>query len=213
MNKKQVLDKIERSGLVAVVRAESADQAMRITEACIEGGVAAIELTYTVPGATAIIEALTSRYRPEDIIVGAGTVLDPVTARMAIMAGALYVVSPCLDEDVVRMCQTYQIATMPGAMTIREMVDVMRCGGDVIKLFPGDLFGPSMIKTVKGPLPQARIMPTGGVSVENAAQWIEAGAVALGAGSSLTGSAKTGDYGKITETAKAFIEQIQKARG
>ncbi len=213
MNKNQVLEKIEQSGLVAVVRAESADQAMRITEACIEGGVAAIELTYTVPGATAIIEALASRYRPEDIIIGAGTVLDPVTARMAIMAGALYVVSPCLDEDVVRMCQTYQVATMPGAMTIREMVEVMRSGGDVIKLFPGDLFGPSMIKTVKGPLPQARIMPTGGVSVENAAQWIQAGAVALGAGSSLTAGAKTGDYGKITETAKAFIEQIQKARG
>ena len=212
MNKKQVLDKIEQSGLVAVVRADSADQAMRITEACIEGGVAAIELTYTVPGASEIIKELTNRYRPEEIIVGAGTVLDPVTARMAIMAGALYVVSPCLDEEVVRMCQTYQIATMPGAMTIREMVDVMRSGGDIIKLFPGDLFGPAMIKNVKGPLPQARIMPTGGVSVENAAEWISAGAVALGAGSSLTAGAKTGDYKRITETAKAFIEQIQKAR-
>lgn len=212
MNKQQVLRKIEDSGLVAVVRAESADQAKRIAQACIKGGVAAIELTYTVPGATGIIEELAGQYKPEEIIIGAGTVLDAETARMAIMAGAQYVVSPCLDEGMVRMCQTYQVASMPGAMTIKEMVDVMRAGGDLVKLFPGNIAGPDMIKAARGPLPQVRIMPTGGVEVDNAAEWIKAGAVALGAGSSLTKGAKTGDYDQITETAKRFIEQINLAR-
>ncbi|MDD2578681.1 MAG: bifunctional 4-hydroxy-2-oxoglutarate aldolase/2-dehydro-3-deoxy-phosphogluconate aldolase [Clostridia bacterium] len=213
MNRREIVDKIERDGLVAVVRAESADQAIRISEACIEGGVAAIELTYTVPGANAIIEQLAGRYKPEEIIVGAGTVLDSVTARMAILSGAKYVVSPALDEGVTQMCQTYQIAVMPGAMTLKEMIDAMRAGADIVKMFPGDILGPAMIKAAHGPLPQLRIMPTGGVDVNNAAAWIKAGAVALGAGSSLTGGAKTGDYAKITETAKRFIEQIKLARG
>lgn len=212
MNKQDILKKIESSGLVAVVRAESGEQAARIAEACIAGGVAAIEITYTVPGAGAIIEELTRRYKPEDIIVGAGTVLDAITARESILLGAQYVVSPCFDLETVRLCQTYQVPVMPGAMTIREMVDVMRSGADWIKLFPGDLLGPAMIKAVHGPLPQARIMPTGGVRVDNAAEWIKAGAVALGAGSALTGGAKTGDYDAITEKARAFICEIKKAR-
>lgn len=213
MNKNQILNRIEESGLVAVVRAESAEQGGRIAAACIAGGVAAIEITFTVPGAASIIEQLTASYKPEEIIIGAGTVLDAPTARQAILAGARYIVSPCFDAEVVKLCQTYQIAVMPGAMTIREMVEVMRSGADLIKLFPGELFGPAMIKAVHGPLPQARIMPTGGVHVGNAAEWIKAGAVALGAGSSLTGGAKTGDYDSITETAKAFIAEIRKARG
>lgn len=213
MDKNQIIGKIETCGLVAVVRAETAEQAARIAEACIEGGVAAIEVTYTVPGAGEIIEQLALRYKPEEIIIGAGTVLDAATARQAILCGARYVVSPCFDADTVRMCQTYQIAVMPGAMTIKEMVEVMRSGADLIKLFPGELFGPAMIKAARGPLPQARIMPTGGVSVENAGEWIKAGAVALGAGSSLTGGARNGNYGQITETARAFLREIRKARG
>lgn len=213
MNKQQILQKIEAGGLVAVVRAESGQQAARIADACIEGGVAAIEITYTVPGAGGIIEQLSRQYKPEDIIIGAGTVLDDVTARQAILSGAQYIVSPCFDEKTVRLCQTYQVAVMPGAMTIREMVEVMRSGADLIKLFPGELFGPAMIKAVHGPLPQARIMPTGGVTVDNAAAWIQAGAVALGAGSSLTGGARTGDYASITRVARAFMREIYLARG
>lgn len=212
MNKQQILAKIEDAGLVAVVRAESSEQAVRIADSCIAGGVAAIEITYTVPGASRIIEELAGRYSPEEIVIGAGTVLDDVTARQAILSGARYVVSPFFDADVVTMCQSYQIAVMPGAMTIKEMVEVMRSGADLIKLFPGDVFGPAMIKAVRGPLPQVRIMPTGGVSVANAAEWIRAGAVALGAGGSLTGGAKTGDYAAITRVAKDFIREIQKAR-
>ncbi|MDD2441583.1 MAG: bifunctional 2-keto-4-hydroxyglutarate aldolase/2-keto-3-deoxy-6-phosphogluconate aldolase [Eubacteriales bacterium] len=213
MDKQQILAKIEACGLVAVVRAESSDQAVRIADACIAGGVAAIEITYTVPGASAIIEQLAGRYRPEEIIIGAGTVMDSATARQAILSGACYVVSPCFDPETVRMCQTYQIAVMPGAMTIKEMVEVMRSGADLIKLFPGELFGPAMIKAVRGPLPQARIMPTGGVTVANAGEWIKAGAVALGAGSALTGGAKRGDYDAITSVAKDFIREIRLARG
>jgi 2-dehydro-3-deoxyphosphogluconate aldolase/(4S)-4-hydroxy-2-oxoglutarate aldolase len=212
MNKQQILAKIEDAGLVAVVRAESSEQAVRIADSCIAGGVAAIEITYTVPGASRIIEELAGRYSPGEIVIGAGTVLDDVTARQAILSGARYVVSPFFDADVVTMCQSYQIAVMPGAMTIKEMVEVMRSGADLIKLFPGDIFGPAMIKAVRGPLPQARIMPTGGVSVANAAEWIRAGAVALGAGGSLTGGAKTGDYAAITRVAKDFIREIKKAR-
>ena len=129
------------------------------------------------------------------------------------MSGARYVVSPSLNLDTVKLCNRYRIACMPGAMTIREVQDCMEAGADIVKVFPGELFGPRIIKAIKGPLPQAELMPTGGVSVENAADWIKAGAVALGAGSSLTAGAKTGDYDKITETSRLFIHRIKEARG
>jgi len=199
--------------LVAVVRAENEDMARRITEACLEGGVSAIEITFTVPGAHKAIEALAKQFTEDQIILGAGTVLDPETARIAILSGAKFVVSPSLNTETVRLCNRYRIACMPGAMTIKEVIDCLEAGADIIKVFPGELFGPSIIKSIKGPLPQAELMPTGGVSVDNAADWIKAGAVALGAGSSLTGGAKTGDYAKITETAKQFIQKIKEARG
>ena len=200
-------------GLVAVVRAENEDKAFRIAEACLKGGVPAIEITFTVPGAHRVIEALSSRFSENEIILGAGTVLDPETARIAILSGARYVVSPSLNLDTVKLCNRYRIACMPGAMTIREVQDCMEAGADIVKVFPGELFGPRIIKAIKGPLPQAELMPTGGVSVENAADWIKAGAVALGAGSSLTAGAKTGDYDKITETSRLFIHRIKEARG
>lgn len=213
MKKEQVITRIRETGLVAVVRAENEDSAVRITEACLKGGVPAIEITFTVPGAHKVIEALASRFDEKEIILGAGTVLDPETARIAILSGAKYVVSPSLNVETVKLCNRYRVACMPGAMTIREVVDCMEAGADIVKVFPGELFGPQIIKAIKGPLPQAEIMPTGGVTVENAAEWIKAGAVALGAGGSLTAGAKTGDYDKITETAKRFIEKIREARG
>ena len=141
-----------------------------------------------------IIKALAKRYDPKDVLIGAGTVLDPETARAAILAGAQFVVSPCLNAETVKMCLRYQIACMPGAMTIKETVDCLEAGADIVKLFPGNLAGPKMIKNIKGPLPQVRIMPTGGVNAENAGEWIKAGAVAVGAGGDLTAGAKTGDY-------------------
>lgn len=210
--KEEIISKIKDAGLVAVVRAENSEQAFRITEACIEGGVAAIEITFTVPGAHDVIKDLSSRYRSGEIIIGAGTVLDPETARIAILSGAQYVVSPCLNVETVKLCNRYQIACMPGAMTIKEMVECMENGADIVKVFPGELFGPSIIKAIKGPLPQAPLMPTGGVSLDNVKDWIKAGAVAVGVGSNLTGGAKKGDYASITDIARQFVEKIKEAR-
>ncbi|MDF2634196.1 MAG: 2-dehydro-3-deoxyphosphogluconate aldolase/4-hydroxy-2-oxoglutarate aldolase [Pelosinus sp.] len=212
MKKIQILDRICKSGLVAVVRAETGDQAKRIAEACLAGGMQAIEMTFTVPGAHHVMEDLAKAYSPSELIIGAGTVLDSETARIAILSGAQYVVSPSLNLDTVRLCNRYQVPIMAGAMSIKEVIECMEAGSDIVKLFPGDAFGPNMVKAIKGPLPQAPIMPTGGVSVENVGQWIKAGVVAVGAGGSLTAGAKTGDYGSITETAKRFLAEIAKAR-
>ena len=212
MLKLQVLGKVIESGLVAIVRTNSSDQAVRIAEACARGGAAAIEITFTVPGAPAVIEALAKEYASGAILIGAGTVLDPETARIAILAGAQYIVSPSVSPETARLCNRYQIPYMPGACTMREIVDAMECGADIVKLFPGETLGPAFVKAVKGPLPQASLMPTGGVAVDNVAEWIKAGAVAVGVGGSLTAGAQSGNFQLITDTAKEFIERIQQAR-
>jgi 2-dehydro-3-deoxyphosphogluconate aldolase/(4S)-4-hydroxy-2-oxoglutarate aldolase len=212
MDKELILTKIQECGVVAVVRAETCEQAERITDACIEGGVAAIELTFTVPHADKVIEGLAKKYTPDQIILGAGTVMDAATARIAMLAGAQYIVSPYFDLDTVKMCNRYRIAVMPGIMSVREAVMAMEAGADILKIFPGELFGPSIIRAIKGPIPYAKMMPTGGVDINNVGEWIKAGAVAVGAGSSLTAGAKTGDYALITKTAKQFVENIKKAR-
>ncbi len=212
MKKEQVLSKIKEAGIVAVVRAESSDQAKRIADACIEGGVAAIELTFTVPRAHRVIEELAATYTKGEIILGAGTVLDPETARIAILSGAEYIVSPCLNPDMVRLCNRYRIACMPGIMTLRDAVEALELGVDILKLFPGEAFGPKMIKAIAGPLPQASIMPTGGVDVNNVGEWIKAGAVAVGAGGALTAGAKKGDYESITKLGREFVNNIKAAR-
>jgi 2-dehydro-3-deoxyphosphogluconate aldolase / (4S)-4-hydroxy-2-oxoglutarate aldolase len=207
------LGRIVESGLVAVIRAESREQAERIAEACHEGGVAALEITFTVPGAAAAIEDLVRTFKAGEILIGAGTVLDPETARVAISSGAEFVVSPCLNPETARLANRYQVPYIPGAGTVREIVEAMECGADIIKVFPGEVLGPAFVKAVLGPLPQAALMPTGGVSVENAKAWMEAGCVALGAGGSLTAGAKTGDYASITQVARRFIEIIREVRG
>lgn len=212
MDKQTVIQKIKDAGIVAVVRAENGESAKKISDACLEGGVPAIELTFTVPGAHRVIEELAAEYKNGEMILGAGTVLDAETARIAILSGAQYIVSPCYDEATVRLCNRYAIPCMPGVMTIKDVVAALEMGVDIIKLFPGDSFGPGMVKAIKGPIPQANIMPTGGVDVNNVAQWIKAGVVAVGAGSSLTKGAKTGDYKAITETGRQFVENIKNAR-
>jgi 2-dehydro-3-deoxyphosphogluconate aldolase/(4S)-4-hydroxy-2-oxoglutarate aldolase len=212
MLKLKVLEKVIESGLVAIVRTNSSDQAARIAEACARGGAAAIEITFTVPGAAAVIEDLAKEYASGEILIGAGTVLDPETARLAILAGAQYIVSPSVSPGTARLCNRYQIPYMPGAGTMREIVDAMESGADIVKLFPGETLGPAFVKAVKGPLPQASLMPTGGVSVENVAEWIKAGAVAVGVGGSLTAGAQSGNFQLVTDTAKQFIERIQQAR-
>jgi 2-dehydro-3-deoxyphosphogluconate aldolase/(4S)-4-hydroxy-2-oxoglutarate aldolase len=212
IQKLKVLGKIIESGLVAVVRAESSDQADRIAEACARGGVAAIEITFTVPGAAEAIAHLAKIYKEGGILIGAGTVLDPETARIAILAGAQFVVSPSLNSATARLCNRYQVPYMPGAGTIGEIVKAMECGADIVKVFPGETLGPAFVKAVKGPLPQAALMPTGGVSLENVGEWIRAGCVALGVGGNLTAGAKKGDFQSITDMAKQFVEKIRQAR-
>lgn len=211
-NKIETLAKIQEVGIVAVVRATSIGQAEKITDACIAGGVAAIELTFTVPHADKLIEAMRAKYSSGEIIIGAGTVMDAATARIAILAGAEYIVSPYFDPETVKTCNRYGIPSMPGIYTPTEAVHAMECGADVLKVFPGDIATPSFIKDIHGPIPNAVMMPSGGVDVDNVKDWIKAGAVAVGAGSSLIKGAKTGDYDLITETGKLFVERIKEAR-
>jgi 2-dehydro-3-deoxyphosphogluconate aldolase/(4S)-4-hydroxy-2-oxoglutarate aldolase len=212
VGKLQVLSRITESGLVAIVRTDNSASASQIVEACALGGATAIEITFTVPGATNVIEELAKRYPANQIALGAGTVLDPETARIAILAGAQFIVSPSLSTDTARLCNRYQIPYLPGAGTIREIVEAMESGADIIKIFPGETLGPAFVRAAKAPLPQASLMPTGGVSIDNAAEWIAAGSVALGVGGSLTAGAKTGDFKSITELARRFIAAIQEAR-
>lgn len=213
MDKEKVITRICDAGIVAVVRAENAEKAMRITDACIEGGVAAIELTFTVPQAHRVIEELAKKYTSDQIILGAGTVMDAETARTAILSGAEYIVSPYFNAETVKLCNRYRVPCMPGAMTIKEVVEAMEAGADIVKIFPGEVFGPKIIKAIKGPIPYAKMMPTGGVNVDNVGEWIQAGAVAVGAGGALTAGAKTGDYASITRIGKEFVQKIKEARG
>lgn len=210
--KLQVLSTITDSGLVAIVRASDCTQAVRIVEACVEGGTTSIEVTFTVPGAAGVIENLAKRFERCNIALGAGTVLDPETARIAVLAGAQFVVSPCLNTNTARLCNRYQIPYLPGAGTIREIIDAMEAGADIVKVFPGETLGPAFVKAAKAPLPQAQLMPTGGVSIDNAAEWIQAGSIALGVGGHLTAGAKTGDFKSITGLARRFVDVIRETR-
>jgi len=206
------LKRIVDCGLIAVVRAESAEQALKIAEACKEGGVEAIEITMTVPGAVDVIKELVKAYPHKEILVGAGTVLDPETARACLLAGAEFIVCPNLNEDTIKLVHRYGKIVMPGTYTITEIVRAMELGGDIIKFFPGSLGGPAAIKAIRGPLPHVPFCPTGGVSLENVSDWIKAGVVAVGVGGELTKGAKTGDYPGITATAREFIARIKAAR-
>jgi 2-dehydro-3-deoxyphosphogluconate aldolase / (4S)-4-hydroxy-2-oxoglutarate aldolase len=212
MSKVKILQKVEEVGVVAVVRAENGEQAEKISKACIEGGISIIEVTFTVPGAENVIKTLSEKFSADELCVGAGTVLDAATARIAILNGAKFVVSPAFDLETAKLCNVYQVPYMPGCMTITEMLTAMKAGADIIKVFPGSAFGPSFIKAVKGPLPQAVLMPTGGVSLDNVDQWIKNGCVAVGVGSELTRPASTGNYEQITELAKQFVDKVKQAR-
>jgi len=212
IKKMGILKKITDVGVVAVVRADHEEEAERISKACIEGGVTIIEITFTVPGAADVIRSLTSKFASEGVVIGAGSVLDRETARMAILAGAEYIVSPCFDKSTAKLCNRYQIPYMPGCMTITEIKTALEYGADIIKLFPGSHFDSSIIKAIKGPIPQVSIMPTGGVNVQNAHEWIQNGAVAIGVGSELTKPAKEGKYSEVTALAKQYVAIVKEAR-
>lgn len=212
MKRLETIRQIIECGVVAVIRAESKAEGVKIVDAVKQGGIKALEITMTVPGAVDIIKELSETYKNEDVIIGAGTVLDPETARLCILAGAKYIVSPSLNVETVKLCNRYRVPIMPGIMTVKEALEALEYGVEILKVFPGNAFGPSIISAFRGPLPQGNFMPTGGVSLENAKDWIRAGAVAIGTGGDLTKGAKTGDYQLVTETARKFVEAVKAAR-
>ncbi|MDF1509021.1 bifunctional 4-hydroxy-2-oxoglutarate aldolase/2-dehydro-3-deoxy-phosphogluconate aldolase [Robertmurraya sp. DFI.2.37] len=214
MKKLATLTKLMNCGVVAVVRADSKEEAFNISEACVKGGIYGIEVTFTVQDADLVIKELVSIYKNNNkVIIGAGTVLDATSARIAILAGAEYIVSPSFDEETAKLCNLYQVPYMPGCMTITEMKEALKAGVDIVKLFPGNAYGPDFVKAIKAPLPQINLMPTGGVSLENIEKWIQNGCVAVGVGGNLVAPAKTGEYEKITELARAYVKKVQAARG
>lgn len=213
MEKTELLSRMKKEGIVAVVRAENKEKGEKVIDAIVKGGINFIEITMTVPGAVDIIKELSEKYKDDEkIVIGAGTVLEPETARMVILAGAQFVVSPSLNADTVKLCNRYRIPVMPGIMTVKEAIEALELGVDILKVFPGNAFGPSIISSFKGPLPQAQFMPTGGVSVDNVEKWFKAGVVAVGTGSNLTAGAKTGDYEAVTKMAEEFVTAVKKAR-
>ncbi len=211
MNREKAIQIILDSGVIAVIRANSAEEGEKFISAAIAGGIKAIEITMTVPGAIDIIKSLSAKYaQNDDVLIGAGTVLDPETARACILAGSEFIVSPALNVDMIKLCNRYAVAVVPGIMTVTEAIKAMEYGCSIVKLFPGNAYGPSIIKSFKGPLPQINIVPTGGVSIENAGEWIKAGAVAVGSGSDLTKCG--GDYSIVTKNAAKFVDAVHAAR-
>lgn len=213
MDKEKVIAKIKAIGVVAVIRGNDAAHAVKISDACIAGGVTAIEVAFTTPRAHEAIKILADKYQGNaEVVIGAGTVLDPETARIAILNGAAFVVAPSINLETIRLCNRYRIACMPGTTTIEGVITALEAGADIIKIFPGEIVGTKLIKAIKGPVPQAQLMPTGGVTVENVHEWLGAGCVAVGAGSSLTGGAKAGEYALITDMAGKFVAAVKAAR-
>lgn len=220
MKKIKLMQQLVNEGVVAVLRGDTPDEVVEMAEQAIEGGIKVIEVTMTVPFALQAIEKLAKKYSStaqdpgQYAIIGVGTVLDPETARAAILSGSEFVVGPSLNPDTVTLCNRYRVPVMPGVMTIQEIQRALELGVDVVKLFPGNLYSPAMIKAIKGPLPQANVMPTGGVSLSNLGEWIKAGAVAVGIGSDLTADAvKTGDYSQVAKKAAQYIEAYRAAKG
>ncbi|MFQ7236597.1 MAG: bifunctional 2-keto-4-hydroxyglutarate aldolase/2-keto-3-deoxy-6-phosphogluconate aldolase [Enterococcus hulanensis] len=213
MKRMEILSRLEKAGVIAVVRGKDQTEAIKASHAIIAGGVKGIEVTFTVPNAQAAIQELAETYQGQDVVIGAGTVLDAVTARLAIMAGAEFVVSPSFDSKTAELCNLYQVPYLPGCMTITEMQQALKSGADIIKLFPGSVSGPSMVSAVKAPLPQINLMPTGGVNLENMETWFKAGVVAVGVGGNLLAPAAVGDFAKVTEIAQQYAAKLAEIRG
>ena len=213
-DKAAVIQTIRDIGVIPVVRAKSADEAIKAIDAIREGGISILEITMTVPGAIGVIEEVSKRYGNE-AVVGAGTVLDGETARACILAGARFVVSPSLNLETIEVCRRYGIAVMPGALTPTEVVQAWSAGADFVKVFPaGAVGGASYIRSLKAPLPQIELVPTGGVSLKTAADFIKAGASALGVGADLVDvqAIREGNQSVVTERAREFVRIVREAR-
>ncbi|MEJ5200460.1 MAG: bifunctional 4-hydroxy-2-oxoglutarate aldolase/2-dehydro-3-deoxy-phosphogluconate aldolase [Anaerolineae bacterium] len=213
MNKAQKIQLIRDTGVIAIMRAQSSDQLIAAADAIRQGGVRAIEVTMTTPGALRVIEQATGRYG-DDVLFGAGTVLDAETARAAILAGAGFVVAPTLSFAVIELCRRYNVPVIPGCYTPTEMLAAWEAGADFIKLFPAEVGGPPLVKAILAPLPQLQIVPVGGVDLNTTADFIRNGAAAVGVGSSLINQKllDAGDMAELTRRAAAFIAEVKKGR-
>ena len=213
MTKKQeILTRLKDNYLFAVIRGKSAEEATRISEAVYEGGIKNIEVTFTTPQADESIRDLAGKFDGTDMVVGAGTVMDAITARIAIIAGAEFIVSPNMVPEISTVCNTYGIPNLPGCGTVTEVADALATGVEVVKVFPGGILGPAFIKNVHGPIPHVEMMPSGGVSLDNMDQWIDNGAWAVGIGSALTKDLKTQGYSSVTEQAQAFVQKYNEVK-
>jgi 2-dehydro-3-deoxyphosphogluconate aldolase / (4S)-4-hydroxy-2-oxoglutarate aldolase len=215
MDKTKIMQHMHELGLVPVLRASSAQEAINIADAIMAGGVNILEVTMTVPGAIRVIEQL-ANHHSEKLLLGAGTVLDPETARSCILAGAQFIVSPALDLRTIELCRRYSVPIMPGALTPTEILSAWQAGADVVKVFPcSALGGAKYLKALQGPLPQIQLIPTGGVSLATAEEFLAAGAFALGVGSDLVDAkaAREGRTSVITENAQKYIGIVKKFRG
>jgi 2-dehydro-3-deoxyphosphogluconate aldolase/(4S)-4-hydroxy-2-oxoglutarate aldolase len=213
MTKHEIIHRMLNPGVVAVIRADSPDQLLDAARAMAAGGVVAMEVTMTTPDAIDVIKAVTKALG-DQVLMGVGTVLDDVTARLAILAGAEYVVTPVMRPDVIALCRRYSKPIVCGAVTPTEALNAHEAGADFIKLFPADTLGPAYIKALKAPLPQLQIIPTGGVTTKTAGDFIRAGCAAVAAGSSLISKdvlAKK-DWKTLTETSRQFVEAVASAR-
>jgi 2-dehydro-3-deoxyphosphogluconate aldolase/(4S)-4-hydroxy-2-oxoglutarate aldolase len=213
MDKSEKLKLIRKTGIVAIMRAKSSDQLIVAGEAIKAGGVRVIEVTMTTPGALNVIETAREKFG-EQVLFGAGSVLDPETARAAILAGADFIVAPTLNLDTVALCSRYSIPVMPGCFTPTEALTAWQAGADMIKLFPASLGGVDLVKAILAPLPHLEIVPVGGVNLDTAADFIRKGAAALGVGSSLVNQKllDANDLDELTQRARAFIAEVQKGR-
>lgn len=208
-----VLEHIERVGLVAIIRASSPDALLAAADAIASGGVTAIEVTMTTPGALGIIEQARARSSGK-IVFGAGTVLDPETARACILAGAQFIVTPTFSAATIALCQRYSVPIVAGAYTPTEILAAWEAGADMVKVFPADSLGPAFVKAVKGPLPQIRLLPTGGITLDNAADYLRAGADVVGVGGELVNQKllDARDFAALTARARRFREVVDGAR-
>ncbi len=211
--REQVLAEMEKTGVVAVIRASDPSQLMDVVKALKAGGVTCIEVTMTTPDAISVIAQAAKQFAGQ-CVIGVGTVLDPETARAAILAGAEFVVCPVFNPEVIALCRRYSKAVIPGAFTPTEILTAWQAGADVVKVFPATKLGPAFFKDVKGPLPQVKLTPTGGVALENAGEWIKAGATCIGVGSALVSKKDLADknWANIEKTAAGFIQAVQDAR-
>jgi 2-dehydro-3-deoxyphosphogluconate aldolase/(4S)-4-hydroxy-2-oxoglutarate aldolase len=206
--------RVEACGVVAVIRLQDSSKLRAVIDALAAGGVKALEVTMTVPRAIELIGEIAPTL-PPDFVIGAGTVVDPDTAHADILAGARFIVGPVLRPAVIDVCHRYDVAVMPGCFSPTEILTAWEAGADVVKVFPATALGPSYFKDIRGPLPQLKLMPTGGVSLENAGDWIRAGAVAIGVGTALVDAkmVAAGDFAAISDRAARFVEAVRAARG